>query len=53
MTVSNPNEVNNSDVTNNTLYEFDVNRNLLCEKIIDKMSKGEIAANLNTQQTSI
>ena len=53
MTISNPNEVNNSDVTNNTLYEFDVNRNLLCEKIIDKMSKGEIAANLNTQQTSI
>ena len=53
MTVTNPNELNNSDVTNNTLYEFDVNRNLLCEKIIDKMSKGEIAANLNTQQTSI
>ena len=52
MTITYPNEVNNPDITNNTLFEFDVNRNLLCEKIIDKMSKGEIAANLNPTPTT-
>ena len=52
MTITNPSEVNNADITNNTLYEFDVNRNLLCDKIIDKMSKGEIAANLTQTPTT-
>ena len=50
LTISNINELNNSNITNDSIYEFDVNRSLLCEKIVDRMNKGEISNNLEQPQ---
>ena len=54
LAIANPMEAinNNKNLTADALYELDVNRNLLCEKIVDKMTKGEITANIAVSPVS-
>ena len=52
LTLQSSSELNNTNITDDSIFEFDVNRNLLCDKIVDKMAQGEIQQNLPPQPTS-
>ena len=46
LTLQSSSELNNTNITDDSIFEFDVNRNLLCGKIVDKMAEGEIQQNI-------
>ena len=52
LTLQSSSELNNTNIIDDSIFEFEVNRNLLYYKIVNKMTQGEIQKNLPPQPTS-